>query len=70
MITMVSTAKLKKQILEHLSEKPMSLKELAEVMELKEKRTFRLLRSLFEKEEIKRVKAEDGVRRYAKVEKE
>jgi len=67
---MVSTAKLKKQILEHLSENPMSLKEVAEVMELKEKRTFRLLRSLFEKEEIKRVKAEDGVRRYAKVEKE
>jgi hypothetical protein len=39
-------------------------------MELKEKRTFRLLRSLFEKEEIKRVKSEDGVRRYVKVEKE
>jgi len=67
---MVSTAKLKKQILEHLSENPMSLKEVAEVMELKEKRTFRLLRSLFEKEEIKRVKSEDGVRRYVKVEKE
>jgi DNA-binding IclR family transcriptional regulator len=67
---MVSTAKLKKQILEHLSEKPMSLKEVAEVMELKEKRTFRLLRSLFEKEEIKRVKGEDGVRRYARAEKE
>jgi DNA-binding IclR family transcriptional regulator len=67
---MVSTAKLKKQILEHLSEKPMSLKEVAEVMELKEKRTFRLLRSLFEKDEIKKVKGEDGVRRYAKVEEE
>ena len=67
---MVSTAKLKKQILEHLSEKPMSLKEVAEVMELKEKRTFRLIRSLFEKDEIKKVKGEDGVRRYAKIEEE
>ncbi|MFB0543716.1 MAG: hypothetical protein ACETVR_02935 [Candidatus Bathyarchaeia archaeon] len=58
------SAKLKKQILSYLSEQPMSLKELAEKMELKEKRTFRLLRSLFEKEQIEMVREEDGTRRY------
>ncbi len=58
------SAKLKKQIVAYLSEKPMSLKELAEVMELKEKRTFRLLRSLFESEQIETIKSEDGQRRY------
>ncbi|MFB0557522.1 MAG: hypothetical protein ACETVY_00260 [Candidatus Bathyarchaeia archaeon] len=58
------SAKLKKQILAHLSEQPMSLKELAEKMELKEKRTYRLLRSLFEKDQLEMVKGEDGSRRY------
>jgi predicted transcriptional regulator len=66
----MSTAKLKKQILVHLSEKPMSLKEIAEVMELKEKRTFRLLRSLFQKDQIKLIRSEDGTRRYMKIEEE
>lgn len=58
------SAKLKKQIIAHLSEHPMSLKELAEKMELKEKRTFRLLRSLFEKDQIAMVRGDDGARRY------
>jgi predicted transcriptional regulator len=62
----MSTAKLKKQILVHLDEKPMSLSEVAEVMELKEKRTFKLLRSLFNKDEIKMIRAEDGKRKYTK----
>ena len=60
------SAKLKKQILVHISEKPMSLAEVAEVMELKEKRTFKLLRSLFNKDEIKMVRGEDGQRKYCK----
>jgi DNA-binding IclR family transcriptional regulator len=63
----MSTAKLKKQILAELSEKPMSLNEIAEKMELKQKRTFRLLRSLFQKDQIKTI-SEDGKRRYALVE--
>lgn len=58
------SAKLKKQILAQLSVQPMSLKELAANMELKEKRTFRLLRSLFEKDQIKTIRGDDGVRRY------
>ena len=62
----MSTAKLKKQILVHLDENPMSLSEIAEVMELKEKRTFKLLRSLFQKDEIKMVRGDDGARKYIK----
>ena len=48
----------------------MSLKELAEKMELKEKRTYRLIRSLFEKEKIRSMRGEDGVRRYLPAEEE
>ncbi|HUS78373.1 MAG TPA: hypothetical protein VM050_06915 [Patescibacteria group bacterium] len=66
----MSTAKLKKQVLVHLREQPMSLKELAEKMELKEKRTYRLIRSLFEKEKIRSMRGEDGVRRYLPAEEE
>ncbi len=62
----MSTAKLKKQILVHLDENPMSLSEVAEVMELKEKRTFKLLRSLFNKDEIKMIRDGDGIRKYIK----
>lgn len=58
------SAKLKKQMLAYLSEQPMNLMELAGKMELKEKRTFRLLRSLFEKNQIETFKCEDGQRRY------
>ncbi len=58
------SAKLKKQILVHLSEQPLSLQEIAEKMELKEKRTFKLLRSLFQKDQIVMIRSEDGVRRY------
>jgi hypothetical protein len=50
----------------HLDEKPMSLSEVAEVMELKEKRTFKLLRSLFNKDQIKMIRSEDGTRKYTK----
>jgi DNA-binding IscR family transcriptional regulator len=62
----VSAAKLKKQILMHIDENPMSLSEVAELMELKEKRTFKLLRSLFNKDQIKMVRGEDGTRKYIK----
>jgi len=58
------SAKLKKQILSHITEQPMSLKEIAEKMELKEKRTFKLIRSLYQKDEIVMVRGDDGARRY------
>ncbi len=62
----MSTAKLKKQILVHLDEKPLSLSEVSEVMELKEKMTFKLLRSLFNKDQIKMIRDDDGIRKYKK----
>lgn len=42
----------------------MSLRELAEKMELKEKRTFKLLRSLYQDDRITSFKDEDNQRRY------
>ena len=60
----MSTAKLKKDVLKHLQAKPLSLAELAAVMDLKEKRVFRLLRSLFEGGEIASLRGPDGARKY------
>ncbi|MBQ04828.1 hypothetical protein CL673_09040 [Candidatus Bathyarchaeota archaeon] len=62
----VSTAKLKKQILVHIHDTPMSLIEVAQVMEVEEKRVFKLLRSLFKKEKIKMVRDDEGIRKYIK----
>ena len=60
----MSTAKLKKDALKQLQLKPMSLTELAATMELKEKKVFRLLRSLFEGGEIATMRGGDGSRQY------
>jgi len=60
----MSTAKLKKDVVKHLQAKPLSLAEIAAVMELKEKRVFRLLRSLFEGGEIVSSRGADGIRKY------
>ena len=62
--TEMSTAKLKKDVVKHLQEKPLSLAEIAASMELKEKRVFRLLRSLFEGGEIESARGLDGIRKY------
>lgn len=62
------SAKLRKQALQLLSEQPMTLKELAEKMEIKEKRTFRILRSLFQKGQISAYTDGDKKRRYRSVE--
>ena len=64
-VSMVSAAKLKKMILAEIAVQPMSLKEIAEKMELKEKRTYRLLKGLFEKDQIESNRGEDGIRRYS-----
>ena len=60
----MSTAKLKKDVVKHLQDKPLSLAEIAAAMELKEKRVFRLLRSLFEGGEITSKRDAEGVRKY------
>jgi DNA-binding IclR family transcriptional regulator len=60
----MSTAKLKKDVVKYLQAKPLSLAEIAAAMELKEKRVFRLLRSLFEGGEIVSARGMDGIRKY------
>lgn len=58
------SAKLKKQALQLIAEEPLTLRELAEKMDLKEKRAFRILRSLFQKGEISSFRDQDNQRRY------
>jgi DNA-binding MarR family transcriptional regulator len=60
----MSTAKLKKEVVKNLQAKPLSLAEIAAAMELKEKKVFRLLRSLFEGGEIVSLRGPDGIRKY------
>jgi len=59
----MSTAKLKKEALKQLQVKPLTLAELAVATGLKEKRVFRLLRSLFEGGEITSFRGLEG-RKY------
>lgn len=58
------SAKLKRQALQLLAEEPLSLKELAAKMGLKEKKTYRIIKSLFEKGQIRSFRDEDKQRRY------
>ncbi len=60
----MSTAKLKKEVLRNLEGGPKSLVEIAEAMDLKQKRVFRLLRSLFEGGEIAATRDAGGARKY------
>ncbi|MBM3291421.1 hypothetical protein FJY84_01955 [Candidatus Bathyarchaeota archaeon] len=60
----MSSTKLKKDILKELEVMPLSLTEIAMKLELKEKKVFRLLRSLFEKGEIVSHRGENGSRKY------
>jgi len=56
--------KMRKQALQLISENPLSLKELAEKMGIKEKKAFNILKNLFEKGQIDCFKDADNVRRY------
>jgi hypothetical protein len=66
----VSASKLKNQIGVMLLDKPMSLKEVAQTMEIKEKKAYSLLKSMFQKDRIAGFKDTDGVRRYRVTEEE
>jgi hypothetical protein len=66
----VSASKLKNQIGVMLLDKPMSLKEVAHTMEIKEKKAYSLLKSMFQKDRIAGFKDTDGVRRYRVTEEE
>lgn len=60
----MSTEKLRKQAITILAEQPLTLKEMAEKMGLAEKKTFSLLRNLFEKGRIKAFTDAEKKRRY------
>jgi len=60
----MSTPKLKKDVLKILAEQPLTLKELAAKMGLKEKKVFNLLKSLFEASEVTAKRVDDGQRKY------
>lgn len=60
----MSASKLKNQIGVMLLDVPMSLKEVAQAMEIKEKKAYSLLKSMFQDERIAGFKDADGVRRY------
>jgi sugar-specific transcriptional regulator TrmB len=58
------SAKIKKQALQLLTEEPLSLKELSSKMELTDKRTYKVLKSLFEKGQVASFRDADKQRRY------
>lgn len=66
----MSASKLKNQIGVMLLEKPMSLKEVAEAMEIKDKKAYSLIKSMFQKDRVSGFKDADGVRRYRVTEEE
>ena len=45
-------------------EKPLSLKEVAETLEIKEKKSYSLLKNMFQKDRVIGFKDTDGMRRY------
>ncbi len=51
-------------------EKPLSLKEVAESLEIKEKKAYTLLKNMFQKERVIGFKDTDGLRRYRITEEE
>jgi hypothetical protein len=53
-----------------LLDKPMSLKEVAEALEVKDKKAYSLLKSMFQDDRVSGFKDTDGVRRYRITEEE
>ena len=66
----MSASKLKNEIGVMLLDAPMSLKEVAGVMDIKEKKAYSLLKSMFQDDRIVGFKDTDGVRRYRITEEE
>lgn len=60
----MSASKLKNQIGVMLLDAPMSLKEVAAALEVKDKKAYSLLKSMFQDDRVAGFKDTDGVRRY------
>jgi len=58
------SVKLMQRVMMRLSERPMSLKELAEKTGIEEKQVYRALSSLNKSGRIVHIRDDDGVRRY------
>lgn len=66
----MSASTLRNKIGVLLLEKPMSLKEIAEELDIKEKKTYNLLKNMFQDDRVSSFKAEDGQRKYRNTEEE
>lgn len=66
----MSASTLRNKIGVLLLDKPLSLKEVAEILEIKEKKAYSLLKNMFQKERVNGFKDTDGVRRYRATPKE
>ena|GEM_PF-1488054 len=53
-----------------LLDKPLSMKEVAEIMDIKQKKAYSLLKNMFQKDRVIGFKAADGQRKYRITEKE
>ena len=60
----MSSSKLKNEVGVLLLDNPMSLKEIAETMEQTEKKTYSLLKSMFNADRVESFKDMDGARKY------
>jgi len=60
----VSASTLRNRIGVLLLEKPLSLKEVSGILEIKEKKSYSLLKNMFKKDRVMGFKDTDGVRRY------
>ena len=60
----MSASTLRNRIGVLLLEKPLSLKEVAGILEIKEKKSYSLLKNMFQKDRVMGFKDTDGVRRY------
>ena len=60
----MSASTLRNKIGVLLLEKPLSLKEVAGILEIKEKKSYSLLKNMFQKDRVIGFKDTDGVRRY------
>ena len=66
----VSASTLRNKIGVLLLEKPLSLKEVAEILEIKEKKSYSLLKNMFQNDRVIGFKDTDGLRRYRITDKE
>lgn len=66
----MSASKLRNEIGVLLLDNPQSLKEIAEVLDVKEKKAYSLIKNMFQKNRIISFKADDGQRKYRVTEEE